>query len=437
MNIYYIDQLSDVAYQRLTRQSGSAISDTPERVREICDQVRLRGDSALAEYTRRFDNLEVGDFRVSGSEIDKALSDLDPSLRAALEIAAGSIRRFHASQAAIEPPVETFPGVVCWRERRPIASVGLYVPAGSAPLPSTVLMLGIPALLAGCSRIVLCSPPTSEGGVEPTVLAAAGLIGVREIYVAGGAQAIAAMAYGTETVPRVDKIYGPGNRYVAAAKRYVGSDPDGVAIDMIAGPSELLIIADDSADPRLVAADLLSQAEHDADAQVVLATCSEALAYATMQEVERQLLSLSRQDIIRASLAGSFVVVAGSVARAIRFSNDYAPEHLILNVQDPEQAAADVMAAGSVFLGSNAPVTAGDYASGTNHTLPTGGEARVSSGLSLESFQKTISFQAITRRGLEGLAPTLTALAEAEGLHAHLCAVTARTGSLVTSRRIS
>ncbi|MEP7217554.1 MAG: histidinol dehydrogenase, partial [Bacteroidota bacterium] len=384
-------------------------------------------DAALAEYSERFDGARVEKFRVDDDALERAARALPISIRSAMEIAAGNIRRFHEAQQCTEEPVETFPGVRCWRERRPIDTVGLYVPAGSAPLPSTVLMLGIPAIIADCKRIILCTPPTHSGEADGYVLAAAYLLGICEVYTIGGAQAIAAMAYGTETIPRVDKIFGPGNRYVAAAKRFVAADPDGAAIDLVAGPSELLIVADHSAGPRVLAADLLSQAEHDPDARVVLATPDRELALATLREIERQLPELSRREIITASLEKSFLLITRTLAESLKFSNDYAPEHLILNVESPEIAAREISSAGSVFLGPYAPVTAGDYASGTNHTLPTGGGARVAGGLALESFQKIISFQTITRAGLEALAPTLTALSEIEGLEAHQRAVTIRT----------
>ncbi len=292
-------------------------------------------------------------------------------------------------------------GVVCWREARPIERVGLYVPAGSAPLPSTVLMLGIPAKLAGCTRIVLCSPPKSNGSVDPFVLATAAMIGIDEVYKVGGAQAIAAMAYGTETIPKVDKIFGPGNRYVTAAKQFISTDPDGAAIDLLAGPSEVLIIADDTANPEVVAYDLISQAEHDADAQAVLVTTSEALAEEVLRALPQQLSDLPRREFITASLENSYILIADSLKAALQFSNEYAPEHLIINVRDAEAVVPSITNAGSVFVGPFAPVTAGDYASGTNHTLPTSRTARWASGVSLESFQKYVRFQSITKSGLK------------------------------------
>jgi histidinol dehydrogenase len=323
--------------------------------------------------------------------------------------------------------------VICWREQRAIETVGLYVPAGSAPLPSTVLMLGIPALLAGCARIVLCSPPKVNGTVDPAVLAAASYLGIQEIYKVGGAQAIAAMAYGTQTIPKVEKIFGPGNQYVTEAKRYVSADPVGTAIDLLAGPSELLIIADESAQAEVVAADLLSQAEHDPQSQVVFLTDSESLAQAALEDVRQQLQQLPRKEIASKALDNSFAVVVQSIEEAAGFSNMYAPEHLLINTHDPKALVPQIQNAGSVFLGSFAPVTAGDYASGTNHTLPTGGSARWVSGVSVDSFQKSLTFQSITRDGLRHLAPALITLANTEGLEAHARAVTRRLQERVRS----
>jgi histidinol dehydrogenase len=329
-------------------------------------------------------------------------------------------------QARTEEELETEIGVVCWRETRALETVGLYIPAGTAPLPSTVLMLGIPAILAGCKHIILCSPPKSNGLPDPVVLAAAAQIGLQEVYAIGGAQAVAAMGYGTASVPKVDKIFGPGNQYVTEAKRFVSTDPGGAAIDLLAGPSELLVIADDTAHPHIVAADLLSQAEHDPHSQVVLVTTSERLARVVLEETDRQLKQLPRTSIAAQALESSFVIVVQSVREAAAFSNLYAPEHLIINVRQPNNLVSTIQNAGSVFLGPFAPVTAGDYASGTNHTLPTGGTARWFNGVSLESFQKTITFQSITRDGLKKLAPALTTLAGVEGLEAHARAVSIR-----------
>lgn len=426
MKIYHSNSITPRLRKELCIRPWSVDVYTSLVVRDICSDIQQRGDEALTEYTKRFDNVDISEFRVTPSEFAEADKSLSDALRTALETAAQNIRLFHAAQIKHEQRIETIPGVICWRERRPIERVGLYVPAGSAPLPSTVLMLGIPALLAGCSRIILCSPPKANGSIDPVVLAAVEMVGISEVYKIGGTQAIAAMAYGTQSIPKVDKIFGPGNRYVTAAKQFVSSDHNGAAIDLLAGPSELLIIADETADPTIVAADLLSQAEHDRHSQVVLVTDSELLAYKVETELKTLLADLPRNKIAAKALEASFIYVTNSLDEAVEFSNEYAPEHLILNVAAPEKIVPSIQNAGSTFLGQFSPVTAGDYASGTNHTLPTGGTARWFSGVSVESFQKTLTFQAISREGLQTLAPTLKTLAEAEGLEAHRRAVLAR-----------
>lgn len=429
MKLYHSDRLTPQQRRDLCVRAWTRDRALSETVETLCAEVRSRGDEALREYSARFDSATPGDVRVSSDEIENAREQISPELREAIERAARNIRAFHASQVRKEDRIETERGVFCWREVRAIESVGLYVPAGSAPLPSTLLMLGIPARIAGCRRIILCSPPKGQQGVDPSVLAAASIIGLREIYKVGGAQAIAAMAYGTQSIPKVDKIFGPGNQYVTEAKRIVSSDPAGAAIDMLAGPSELLLVADDSADPQIVAADLLSQAEHDPKSQVVLVTPGEMLAQTVLGEVDRQLRTLPRNTIAAAALENSYALVVSSLDDAVIFSNQYAPEHLILNVRDAEKLAPRIEHAGSVFLGPNAPVTAGDYASGTNHTLPTGATARSSGGITVESFQKSMTFQSLTGEGLKELAPTLVTLAETEGLEAHARAVRARQGT--------
>jgi histidinol dehydrogenase len=426
MKLYYATQLNREDRKLLLIRPWSVDQSLRETVASICLDVKQRGDDALSEYGKRFDGVPVTEFRVTPAEIESARSNTPGALIASIERAARNIRAFHAAQIQHETRTETEPGVVCWRQQRSIETVGLYVPAGSAPLPSTVLMLGIPALLAGCTRIVLCSPPKSNGSIDPAVLVTAAHLGIREIFKVGGAQAIAAMAYGTQSIPKVEKIFGPGNQYVTEAKRFVSSDPNGAAIDLLAGPSELLIIADDSAKAAIVAADLLSQAEHDPQSQVVLLTDSKSLAEETLNEIRLQLGSLPRNEIAAKSLDKSYMIVMQSIEEAIGFSNTYAPEHLLINTREPEALVSQIQNAGSVFLGPFAPVTAGDYASGTNHTLPTGGSARWMSGISVDSFQKSMTFQSITRDGLQRLAPTLTTLAQAEGLEAHSHAVTRR-----------
>lgn len=426
MKLEYTSQLTKEQLRSLCVRPWTEDPAVKTAVEGICLSVKRRGDDALKEYGRQFDATQISEIRVTDGDIEAARKNIPADVLAAIEQAARNIRTFHSSQLRTEGRIATETGVTCWREQRPIDAVGLYVPAGSAPLPSTVLMLGIPALIAGCRRVILCSPPKSNDAIDSMVLAAAGFLGIREIFKAGGAQAVAAMAYGTQSIPKVDKIFGPGNQYVTEAKRFVSSDPDGAAIDLLAGPSELLIIADDDADARVLAADLLSQAEHDPKSQVVLVTPNESLAKATLNEVGRQLTLLPRNPVAARSLETSFTLVVRSLDEALAFANLYAPEHLIVNVREPEKIVPQIQNAGSVFLGANAPVTAGDYASGTNHTLPTGGTARWFSGVSVDSFQKSITFQNLSRVGLQRLSPALTKLAEIEGLQAHARAVTIR-----------
>jgi histidinol dehydrogenase len=429
MKIFLENKLTKEDRCVLLRSVSQFQSETDTTVQSLCLDVKQRGDTAVREYSKKFDKTEVKALRVSSEECESAKRSLSPEFKNAIMIAAKNIRTFHESQRCSPQKIETMEGVTCWREARPIERVGLYVPAGSAPLPSTVLMLGIPAKLAGCKQITLCSPPKANGSIDPFVLAAAAIIGIDEVYKVGGAQAIAAMAYGTETIPKVDKVFGPGNRYVTAAKQFVSTDPDGAAIDLLAGPSEVLIIADDAANLDVVAYDLISQAEHDADAQAVLVTTSEALAKEILRILPQRVSEFPRREFITASLEKSYIFVAESLESAIQFSNDYAPEHLIVNVQNAEAIVPSIAHAGSVFVGSFAPVTAGDYASGTNHTLPTSGTARWASGVSLDSFQKYVTFQSITKSGLESIALTLTAFADIEGLQAHARAVTSRLSS--------
>lgn len=426
MTIHTLTTLSAADYRRLLTRPSVFDEETTRSVAGICDSIRRDGATALGDWSRRFDGVAPERLAVSEAEIATALEALRPETAAAIDTAARNITALHRAQLATEPRVETMPGVLCWREPRPIGSVGLYIPAGSAPLPSTVLMLGIPALLAGCRRIALCTPPRVDGSVDPLVVAAAARIGITTIYKAGGAQAIAAMAYGAGEIPKVDKIYGPGNRWVAAAKQYLAADPAGAAIDLLAGPSELLVIADRSSRADRVAADLLSQAEHDPDARVCLVTDSRELATEVGALIPERVEREPRRDIISAALREAFILVTDTLDEAIAFSNAYAPEHLIVDVAEASDVVDRITAAGSVFLGASAPVTCGDYASGTNHTLPTGGAARWQSGVSVDSFRTWISFQSLTRRGLTELAPTLLELARAEGLNAHARAVTTR-----------
>lgn len=397
-------------------------------VRPIVDAVRSRGDEALREFEARFDHAELSDLRVSSEEIDVAKETLAPQLKDAITQAKDNIARFHEAQRFQPISLTTAAGVYCEQRSVPIERVGLYIPGGSAPLFSTVLMLAVPAQIAGCKEIVLCTPPSSNGTIHPAILFAAQLCGVKQIFKLGGGQAIAAMACGTESVPKVDKIFGPGNQYVMATKQWVSLH--GVAIDMPAGPSEVEVIADESCNPSFVAADLLSQAEHGPDSQVILITDSEKLAQEIQKEVSRQLALLPRQNIAEKALANSNTIVFTSREDIIAFTNQYAPEHLIIATKDYRTIANGITNAGSVFLGNYSCESAGDYASGTNHTLPTLGYARSYSGLSLDSFQRKMTLQELTEDGIRSIGKTVVTMAEAEQLEAHANAMRIRLDSL-------
>lgn len=411
----------EVSQSFLTRPDDLGAPARFEKVSAILKAVREDGDAAVRRFSTQFDGFAPEILEVTADEMADAAKSLSAGLRAAIEQAYTNIRKFHGQQWEQEQRMETMPGVQCWRKSIPISKVGLYIPGGTAPLFSTVLMLGVPAQLAGCQEIVLCTPAQKDGSVHPAVLFAARCCGIKRVFKIGGAQAIGAMAYGTASVPRVWKIFGPGNPWVTTAKQLVSLE--GVAIDLPAGPSEVCVVADSSANPSFVAADLLSQAEHGPDSQVLLLSDSETLIKAVEQELEIQLQALPRMDFARQSLGNSFAIQLKDLDEALCWSNAYAPEHLILAVSDPEKWAAQVTDAGSVFLGHFTPESAGDYASGTNHTLPTGGYARAYSGVSLDSFLKKITFQQISPAGLAQLAPTLLAMARAEGLEAHAKAV--------------
>lgn len=407
------------------RRPPSLRSDELRRaVARVIEQVRADGDSTLRALTRKFDGVELGQLRVSEAEFAEVAATIGDGARAAIDEAYERIRSFHAAQQPQPLRVETAPGVVCERISRPIRAVGLYVPAGSAPLPSSALMLGVPAQLAGCERIVLCSPPNAQGQVEPHLLYAARRCGITEVFKLGGAQAIAAMALGTVSVPRCDKLFGPGNAYVTEAKLQLAAE--GVAIDMPAGPSEVMVIADAAADPAFVASDLLSQAEHGPDSQVVLVATDAALIDAVATEVEAQLARLSRADTARLALQNSLAIRVDTLADALVVANAYAPEHLIVNTADPRALLPGIRAAGSVFLGPYAAESLGDYCSGTNHVLPTNGAARAWSGVSLTSFLNFITVQEVSAAGLRLIGPCAVRLSEIEGLDAHGHAVRLR-----------
>lgn len=395
-----------------------------EMVGEVLRNVRNRGDEAVREYGQKFDSVILDEFQVSSFEIADSENFISVELKQSINISCTNIIAFHQAQDTPLPTVETMPGVTCWQKAMPIEKVGLYIPGGTAPLFSTVLMLALPAKIAGCREIVLCTPPNAEGKVHPAILYAAKVAGVSKVFKIGGVQAIAAMAYGTESVPKVYKIVGPGNQYVTAAKQLVSLRD--VAIDMPAGPSEVEVLADETAVPAFVASDLLSQAEHGKDSQAILITTSSELADAVEKEVFNQLELLPRKELAVVSIGNSKIIVVKDMQEAIEATNEYAPEHLIIATKDYKQVSEKIINAGSVFLGNLTPESAGDYASGTNHTLPTNGYAKMYSGVNLDSFRKKITYQEITPEGLRNIGPAIEIMAEAESLMAHKNAVTIR-----------
>ncbi|CAM3678918.1 Histidinol dehydrogenase [Vibrio aerogenes CECT 7868] len=424
-----------VVWQSLSKEQRVSVLERPaitegksitSAVEQVISAVQADGDKALKELTLKFDGVAPGSIRVSGDEIQAAASRLSAEMIQALEQAYDNIAKFHRAQIPQPVKLETMPGVVCEQVTRPVNTVGLYIPGGSAPLPSTVLMLGVPAQIAGCQKVILCSPPP----IADEILYVAQLCGIDEVYNIGGAQAVAAMAYGTETVAKADKIFGPGNAYVTEAKRQVSNDFRGAAIDMPAGPSEVMVIADEAADPEFIAADLLSQAEHGPDSQVVLVTPSPVIADQVSDAVKKQLQLLSRAEIAEKALASSLIVICESMTQAVSISNFYGPEHLIVQTRNPRELLPLLDNAGSIFLGAWSPESAGDYASGTNHVLPTYGYTRTYSSLGLADFSKRMTVQELTADGLAALAPTVVTMAEAEGLDAHKRAVTIRVEKL-------
>ncbi|MEZ9059319.1 histidinol dehydrogenase [Vibrio pelagius] len=428
-------RMRTVVWQSLSESQQDSVLERPAiseganitaAVSEVIAKVRSEGDAALTELTEKFDRVTPKSIRVSADEIEEASTRLTAEMKQALEQAYSNIAKFHEAQKPQPIKVETQPGVVCEQETRAINTVGLYIPGGSAPLPSTVLMLGVPAQIAGCRKVVLCSPPP----IADEILYVAKLCKIDEVYNVGGGQAVAAMAYGTETVSKVDKIFGPGNAYVTEAKRQVSNDFRGAAIDMPAGPSEVLVIADETADADFIAADLLSQAEHGPDSQVVLVTPSPVIADQVTEAVQKQLKELSRADIAQQALASSLIIIAESITQAVAISNFYGPEHLIVQTKSPRELLPLLDNAGSIFLGDWSPESAGDYASGTNHVLPTYGYTKTYSSLGLADFSKRMTVQELSADGLKGLAPTVVTMAEAEGLDAHKRAVTIRVEKL-------
>lgn len=422
MNIIKFPKRSD--WSSIIERPVAENNSLNEKVSAVLMAVKANGDNAVQQYTAEFDGVVLNDCRVSDLEIQEANNQLEPGLKNAIESAANNIEKFHLTQVHQESPIETMPGINCWRKMVGIEKVGLYIPGGSAPLFSTILMLGIPAAIAGCKEVVLCSPPDKNGKLHPAIIYAANLVGIKKLFKIGGVQAIGAMAFGTETVPAVYKIFGPGNQFVTAAKQMV--QLFGIAIDMPAGPSEVCVLADESAIPSFVAADLLSQAEHGPDSQVLLVSTSEQLITEVNLSLKEQLDLLPRKDLATKALVNSRAVLMENLSTAVALVNEYAAEHLIIACNNANEIASEIVNAGSVFIGNFSPEAVGDYASGTNHTLPTNAYARMYSGVSVDSFVKKITFQQLTKEGLRAIAPTVETMAEAEGLRAHAEAVRVR-----------
>lgn len=411
-------------WNELAKRKTVATADLNETVKAVFNDIQKNGSKAVKKYTSYFDGVSIENFAVTPSEIENAVAQIPSDLKNAIQVAADNISKFHSSQKEIPTKIETTSGVFCWRESRAIDTIGIYIPGGTAPLFSTVLMLAIPAKLAGCKNIILCSPPDKNGNINPAILYAAQLTGVTQMYKVGGIQSIAAMTFGTDEIPKVSKIFGPGNQYVTAAKQY--AQQLGLAIDMPAGPSELLVIADETCDPEFVASDLLSQAEHGGDSQVILVTNSEEIVAKVTLAIENQKAILPRQTTVEKALENSRALIFEDIQTAIEFSNFYAPEHLILAIENAEDKINLIENAGSIFLGNYSCESAGDYASGTNHTLPTNGYAKNYSGVSLDSFVKKITIQKLTSQGIQNLGPTIEIMAAAEQLDAHKNAVSIR-----------
>ena len=419
----YINPEKEI-WQQILQRPAFDFKQLESKVSAILEDIKLNGDAAVEKYTASFDGVELNEFAVTEKEISEAVATVDTNVKTAIELAKNNITTFHTSQKEEIKVIETTAGVVCWRKSVAIEKIGLYIPGGTAPLFSTLLMLGIPAVLAGCKEIIVCTPPDKNGKINPVILYVAQLIGLKNIYKIGGVQAIATMAYGTQTVSKVNKIFGPGNQYVTAAKQLVNAA--GIAIDMPAGPSELAVYADASCNPAFVAADLLSQAEHGVDSQVLLVGSSNSIIESVKVEIEKQIQILPRKKIAALALQNSLAVVMEQSATAFDLLNEYAPEHLIIATDNADLLAENVINAGSVFLGHYSPESAGDYASGTNHTLPTNGYAKAYSGVSLDSFVKKITFQQISKAGIENIGNAVETMAAAEGLDAHKNAITLR-----------
>lgn len=424
MKRYKLAELSSNELQKVLQRPLFDLDELESRVKPVLEAIKANGDKSLKEFTSTFDGVEINDFEVSETEFRLAETLVSEDLKAAIRLAKLNIEKFHKEQSDFPKKIETTKGVTCWRESRAISKVGLYIPGGTAPLFSTILMLAIPAIIAGCKEIVICTPPNKDGEIHPAILFTVKELGLKKVFKAGGAQAIAAMAYGTESVPKVYKIFGPGNQYVTLAKQLITKD--GVAIDMPAGPSEVAVVGDETSNPSYIASDLLSQAEHGVDSQTVLVTNSEDLVDEVEKELEKQVSVLPRAAFAKKALENSKSIIAASMDEVMDVINDYAPEHLIFSIENFEPYIPKVENAGSVFLGPYTPESAGDYASGTNHTLPTNGYAMNYSGVSLDSYIKKITFQHITKEGIQNIGPAVELMAEAEELQAHKNAVTLR-----------
>jgi histidinol dehydrogenase len=415
-------------WSEILKRPTQTFTDVEETVKQIFKEVQQKGDIAVSKYTNLFDGIKIKNILVTNEEIEKAKKDISTELKEAIELAKNNIYKFHFAQKTGKIEVETMEGVSCWQEKRPIQKVGLYIPGGTAPLFSTVLMLAVPAQIAGCKEIILCTPPDKNGTINPAILYTANLCGISKIYKVGGIQAIAAMTYGTETIPQVYKIFGPGNQFVTIAKQYASQN--GVAIDMPAGPSELLVYADESAVPSFVASDLLSQAEHGKDSQVILVTTSKNILDDVEGEIYKQLKELPRKEIAQVAINNSKLIYVESESEALNLINEYAPEHFIVCSINEDLFVNGIENAGSVFIGNFTPESAGDYASGTNHTLPTNGYSKSYSGVNLDSFLKAMTFQKITQKGIQNIGKAIELMANAEGLQAHKNAVTLRLNKL-------
>ncbi|WP_353132042.1 histidinol dehydrogenase [Pseudopedobacter sp.] len=425
MKIYKYNELSETAVAKLVSRNADSNNEIRGAVENIIAEVKANGDDALKTFASKFDKVELSSLYIGKEAISELADTIEENVKKAIQTAYHNIKKFHETQKSHAEKTETSVGVTCWREVRAIEKVGLYIPGGSAVLPSTFLMLGVPAKIAGCKEIVVCSPPQKNGSINGYVAYVAQLLGIEKVYLVGGAQAVAAMAYGTASIPKVDKVFGPGNQFVTMAKTIIQSTTN-TAIDMPAGPSEVLVLADETANPKFVAADLLAQAEHGADSQAVLVSTSETILQKSIAELEQQITVLPRHEIAAKAIANSYAVLVSDLTEGMAFSNEYAPEHLILATENWSSVTNQIVNAGSVFLGNLTPESAGDYASGTNHTLPTSAYAKSYSGVSLDSFVKKITFQHISAEGIRTLGPTVEILAEIEGLQAHKNAVTVR-----------